>query len=129
MYKKVLPLGESKSASVKNYILCDLGNKETILDGCDRELALVVLRGQLFESDSCHSDLVEELEITFDDIDNDELLCASYYVGEKGDFVLIHEGFDFFPEDVKILENRFHTKVYIEGSNNIYLLDMNDFKI
>ena len=65
-------------------------------------------------------DLAKELEYHFDDVENDELLCASYFVGRENDFVLIHEGFDFCMDSLRLLENRFHTKIYLEGSDNVY---------
>lgn len=116
---------KSSNNFTRNYCLCDIGNEVSVLDGYDRELALIILRGQLFESDSCHGDLAKELESCYDDIENDELLCASYFVGKEDEFVLIHEGLDFSMEDLRLLSDRFHSRIYLEGSNNVYEINFN----
>lgn len=109
----------------RNYCLRDLGDKRDVLNDYDRRLALIILRGQLFESDSCHGDLAKELESCYDDIENDELLCASYFVGKEDGFVLIHKGLDFCMEDLGLLRDRFYSKIYLEGSSDVYEINFN----
>lgn len=92
---------------------------KSILDNYDRELALIIFRGQLFKCDSCHADLAKYIASYFDDIENDELLCLSYYVGDDS-FLLIHEGYDFTIEDLNLINKEFNCSIYLEGSHYIY---------